>query len=122
MNTGTRMKFNEPHTHECRGILSPSNSLDKEFDNKYEFSLRDELARCIFSSLRANSRAYLSIKSLRELSMNSHFYVCLRRRRLGEQMAPGIRTFFVLLVALGGAASTSVEEAIQASLFASFAV
>jgi hypothetical protein len=29
---------------------------------------------------------------------------------------------FVLLVALGGAASTSVEEAIQASLFASFAV
>jgi hypothetical protein len=37
-------------------------------------------------------------------------------------MAPEIRTFLVLLVALGGAASTSVEEAIQASLFASFAV
>jgi len=45
-----------------------------------------------------------------------------RSRRRPGYMAPEIRTFFVLLVALGGAASTSVEEAIQASLFASFAV
>jgi hypothetical protein len=45
-----------------------------------------------------------------------------RSRRRPDLMAPEIRTFLVLLVALGGAASTSVEEAIQASLFASFAV
>jgi 23S rRNA G2069 N7-methylase RlmK/C1962 C5-methylase RlmI len=34
----------------------------------------------------------------------------------------GIRTFFALFVALGGAATTSVDEAIQARRFASFAV